>query len=458
MADWERHLVQSRERALEELKELLRIPSLSALPEHRPDVSRAAEWVADRLRRAGLEGVRVIATWGHPLVYGEWLHTSGRCTVLIYGHFDVQPADPLHLWKSPPFEPEVRDGRIYARGASDMKANLLISILAVEALLRTRGQLPVNVKFLLEGQEEIGSPQLPEVVAGNRQLLACDLVLSADGGQWSDDQPALLIGLRGGCGLQINVGGPATDLHSGLFGGMVHNPIHALIRILDSMRSADGKILVEGFCDDIVPLSATDRGHLAAVPFDLADFHQATGAPEPFGEEGYSPLERTWARPTLEINGLWGGFQGEGVKTVIPSEAHAKITCRLVPNQKPERILQLLEVHIKKHEPRGVAVNIEHFGFAARPYSIPADHWGNQAAAAVLRDLYGKDPLYIRMGGSVPICEILRQHLGADTVTLGFGQMDEQFHAPNEFFRLKNFERGPRAWAKLLLRLGDAKS
>jgi acetylornithine deacetylase/succinyl-diaminopimelate desuccinylase-like protein len=458
MADWEKHLLQNRERSLEELKELLRIPSLSALPAHRLDVNRAALWVADRLRRAGLEGVQVIATSGHPVVYAEWLHAPGRCTVLIYGHFDVQPADPLQLWKSPPFDPEVRDDRIYARGASDMKANLLISILAVEALLRTSGKLPVNVKFLLEGQEEIGSPQLPEVVAANRRLLACDLVLSADGGQWSDDQPALLIGLRGGCGLQINVRGPAMDLHSGLFGGMVHNPLHALVRILDSMRSTDGKILVEGFYDDIVPLSPTERAHLAAVPFDQADFHRATGAPEPFGEKGYSPLERTWARPTLEINGLWGGFQGEGVKTVIPSEAHAKITCRLVPDQKPERILQLLRAHVKKQEPPGVTVDIQPFGFAARPYLIPADHWGNQAAAAILREEYGKDPLYIRMGGSVPICEILHEHLGADTVSFAFGQMDEQFHAPNEFFRLKNFERGPHAWAKLLLRLGDAKS
>jgi acetylornithine deacetylase/succinyl-diaminopimelate desuccinylase-like protein len=457
MADWQQHLVQSRERSLEELKELLRIPSLSALPAHKPDVNRAALWVADRLRRAGLQGVQVIATSGHPVVYAEWLHAPGRCTALIYGHFDVQPADPLELWKTPPFEPEVRDERIYARGASDMKANLLISILAVESLLRTNGQLPVNVKFLLEGQEEIGSPQLPAVVAARRPMLACDLVLSADGGQWSLDQPALLIGLRGGCGLQINVRGPATDLHSGLFGGMVHNPLHALVRILDSMRSADGKILVEGFYDDIVPLSAVERGHLAAVPFELTDFHRATGAPEPFGETGYSPLERTWARPTLEINGLWGGFQGEGVKTIIPSEAHAKITCRLVPNQKPERILQLLTAHIKKQEPRGVTVDVQPFGFAARPYLIPADHWGNQTAAAVLREEYGKDPLYIRMGGSVPICEILREHLGADTVTFGFGQMDEQFHAPNEFFRLKNFERGTRAWAKLLLRLGAMK-
>jgi acetylornithine deacetylase/succinyl-diaminopimelate desuccinylase-like protein len=458
MAGWEKHLTQNRERSLEELKELLRIPSLSALPAHKPDVNRAAQWVADRLRQAGLEGVQVISTSGHPVVYAEWLHAPGRCTVLIYGHFDVQPADALELWKSPPFEPQVRDGRIYARGASDMKANLLISILAVEALLRAEGRLPVNVKFLLEGQEEIGSPQLPEVVAANRQLFACELVVSADSGQWSDDQPALLIGLRGGCGLQINVRGPAIDLHSGLFGGMVHNPLHALVHVLDSMRSDDGKILVEGFYDDIVPLSEAERGHLALVPFDQADFYRATGASEPFGESGFSPLERTWARPTLEINGLWGGFQGEGVKTVIPSEAHAKITCRLVPNQKPERILPLLAAHVKKHEPRGVKVDVQPFGFGARPYLIPADHWGNQAAAAVLREEYGKDPLYIRMGGSVPICEILRETLGADTVSFGFGQMDEQFHSPNEFFRLKNFERGSRAWVKLLLRLADAKS
>lgn len=449
------HLETRQAESLSELKELLRIPSISSLPEHAEDVQRAAEWVAERLRTAGIEHVRIMPTGGHPVVYGDWLHAERKPTILIYGHFDVQPVDPLDLWTSLPFEPEVRDGRIYARGASDMKGNLLMSILGVEALLEGEGVLPVNLKFFFEGQEEIGSPQLPDFVAQNRDLFACDLVVSGDGGQWAEDQPSLLIGLKGGCGVQIDVQGAKTDLHSGFYGGAVANPIHALVRILDCMRSPDGKILVEGFYDDVVPLSDADRAGMAEVPFDEETYKASLGVDDLFGEPGYSTLERAWARPTLEVNGIWGGFQGEGVKTVLPNEAHAKITCRLVPDQDPSRIVELLMAHVERHAPPGVKVRTYPLPFLARPYLIPAEHWGNRAAGEVLTDLYGKRPLYVRIGGSVPVCETFLTNLGAYTVSFGFGLEDEQMHAPNEFLRLASFERGRRAWTALLKRLGE---
>jgi len=455
MPAWQSHLQDRQEQSRNELFDLLRIPSISALPEHAEDVQAAAAWVADRLRTAGLEHVEIMPTGGHPVVYGDWLHAGDRPTILIYGHFDVQPVDPLALWTTPPFEPTVRDGRVYARGASDMKGNLLTTILAVEAWLRAEGTLPVNVKFLLEGQEEIGSPQLPDFVRGHRDLLACDLAVSADGGQYSEEEPALLVGLRGGCGLQIDVRGPAADLHSGLYGGAVHNPNHALVRILDSMRSPDGTVLVEGFYDDVVELSAEDRTRIAEVPVDEAAQLDALDIDDFFGEPGYTPVERTWIRPTLEIVGMWGGFQGEGVKTVLPSEAHAKITCRLVPDQDPRRIVELIDAHVQQVTLPGVRVQVTPLAFVAKPYLIPPDHPGNQVAGGVLRDLYGRDPYFIRLGGSVPVCETILTELGAYTVGFGFGLDDENLHSPNEFWRLSSFEKGQHAWGALLGALGE---
>ncbi len=334
---WETYLQEQQPRYQEELLQFLSIPSISALPEHASAVQEAARWVANRLTAAGLENVQTLPTGGHPVVYGEWLHAPGKPTVMIYGHFDTQPADPLELWTSPPFAPEVRDDRVYARGASDDKGNMFVPILAVEALLQTSGALPVNVKFFLEGQEEIGSPQLPAFIARQRDLLACDLVLSADGGQYGEQQPALLIAFKGLAGAQIDVYGASTDLHSGVYGGAVANPIHALAHILDSMRSPEGKILVEGFYDAVVPLSAGDRAAIAAVPFDEQAYKAAIGVDALVAEPGYTPQEHLAGRPTLEVNGIWGGFQGEGTKTVLPNEAHAKITCRLVADQDPLR-------------------------------------------------------------------------------------------------------------------------
>ena len=318
----------------------MRIPSVSSLPEHKEDVARAGEWVATSVREAGLENVQILPTGGHPVVYGEWLRAPGKPTVLIYGHFDTQPVDPLNGWTHPPFAPVIEGDRVYARGASDDKGNMLAPILAVEALLKTEGKLPVNLKVLFEGQEEIGSPQLPSFIASNKDLLACDLVVSADGGQWESDQPNLLVGLRGICALQIDVRGPAHDLHSGGYGGAVQNPVHALVSLLASMRGPDGRILVEGFYDAVRPLADKDRDLIAAVPYDEAEYKERLDVDALFGEEGYTTLERTWARPTLEVNGVWGGFQGAGTKTVLPGEAHAKITCRLVADQDPQTILQ----------------------------------------------------------------------------------------------------------------------
>ncbi|HMO57523.1 MAG TPA: dipeptidase [Roseiflexaceae bacterium] len=439
---------------LAELIDFVRIPSISALPEHAADVAHAAEWVAARLRSAGMQQVQILPTAGHPVVYGEWLHAPGKPTIMIYGHFDVQPVDPLHLWTTPPFEPTVRDGRLYGRGASDDKGNMLVPILAIEALLQAEGTLPVNIKFCIEGQEEIGSPQIPTFVAEHRDLLSCDLVLSADGGQWSETEPVILLGLRGGCGIQIDIRGATTDLHSGMYGGVIQNPIHALTALLATMRGPDGRILVEGFYDQVRTLSDDDRAQIAAVPFDEAAYTGAIGVTGLFGEPGFTPYERAWARPTLEINGIWGGFQGDGVKTVLPNEAHAKITCRLAPDQDPSRIIELLISHVERHAPPGVTTTATPLRFTAKPYLMPADHWGNQQIAAVHRELYGREPYYIRTGGSIPICTILLEQLGVYTANFGFGLDDEGAHAPDEFYRLSSFRFGQQAYVKLLRRLG----
>jgi len=455
MTTWKTYLKKHQARFLDEMLDFFRIPSISALPEHAEDVQRAAEWVANRMRAAGIEEVRVMPTGGHPVVYGEWLHAPGKPTVLIYGHFDTQPVDPLELWTNPPFEPTVRDGRVYARGASDDKGNMLIPILAAEAMLKGAGSLPVNLKFFFEGQEEIGSPQLPDFVAAHRELLACDLVLNADGTQWSEDQPALLVGLKGTCSLRIDLRGAKTDLHSGIYGGAIQNPIHALVRLLDSMRSPEGKILIEGFYDAVIPLSKKDRDQIAAIPFDEVAYKEQLDVDELFGEPGYTTLERAWARPTLEVNGIWGGFQGEGAKTVIPSEAHVNITCRLVVDQEPAKIIELIAAHVEKHTPAGVRVAVRPGPASADPYRIPADHPGNQAAHAVLEELYGKAPYYARLGGSVPICSIFLKNLDAYSVSFAFGLEDECFHAPDEFFRISSFERGQKAYCMLWQRLGE---
>jgi acetylornithine deacetylase/succinyl-diaminopimelate desuccinylase-like protein len=450
MPSWEAYLQERRSQYLEELTEFLRIPSISSLPEHTADVKRAAEWVAVRLKTAGIERVRILPTGGHPVVYGEWLHASDKPTIMIYGHFDTQPVDPIGLWRQPPFEPVIDRDCIYARGASDDKGNMLIPILAAEAMLRSQGMLPVNVKFCFEGQEEIGSPQLPDFIASRQNLLTCDLVLSADGGQWAENQPALQIGLRGICALQLDLRNAKHDVHSGTYGGTFLNPIHALAGLIESMHSPEGKVLVKGFYDDVRLLSSKEQARIAEIPYKESDYKAELGVSALFGEPGYTTYERAWIRPTLEVNGIWGGFQDEGIKTVIPSEAHAKISCRLVPEQQPEKIIELISTHVKKQALPGIELTVRPLSSRAEPYVMPPDHPGNQAAQKVLRALFGKEPYFARMGGSIPICGLLLKHLNAYTVNFAFGLKDENVHAPNEFFRLASFERGQKAYCMIL--------
>ena len=455
MADWKSYLEENKDRYLQELLEFLSIPSVSSLKEHKEDVQKAADWVAARMQAAGLENVQILPTGGHPVVYGDWMHAPDKPTILIYGHFDTQPVDPLELWSRPPFEPEVKDERVFARGASDDKGNMLAPLLAVEAMLNSGGKLPVNVKCFFEGQEEIGSPQLPEFISANRQLLACDLIFSADGGQWDEDQPALMIGLRGLCNLQIDVRAARSDTHSGTFGGTIMNPIHALVRLIDTMHTPQGRIAVAGFYDAVRPLTEAEQAQIAEIPYDEADYKAELGVDELFGEPDHSTYERAWTRPTLEVNGIWGGFQGEGVKTVLPSSAHAKISCRLVPDQDPGQIVNLLSTHIEKHTPPGVKVTIIPNPSTADPYLIPYDHPGNQAAVDVHKELFGKEPYYARMGGSIPVCGIFLKELGAYTVNFAFGLKDENIHGPDEFFRLKSFWRAQLAYGMLLEQLRE---
>jgi acetylornithine deacetylase/succinyl-diaminopimelate desuccinylase-like protein len=450
MSDWQTYLHQEQPRFVQEFLDFCRIPSISSLPEHAEDVRMAARWVEARVRAAGMENVEILETGGHPMVYADWLHAPGKPTVMIYGHFDTQPVDPLSLWDADPFDPQVRDGRVYARGASDDKGGMFAPIVALEALLRSEDGLPVNVKLFFEGQEEIGSPTMGPFVKANAERFACDMVISADGGQWAEDQPSLALAFKGLCALQIDVKGAYRDLHSGMYGGAVANPIHALVHILASMRAADGKILVEGFYDGVRPLTEADRARIAEVPFDEAAYMRGLEIDAVFGEPGYTTIERAWARPTLEINGVWGGFQGDGVKTVLPNEAHAKITCRLVANQTPKQVADAIEAHVRKVAPVGVRVSVTKLENSAMPYEMPFDHPGNRAATAVHRVLYEKDPYYTRTGGSIPVVGMFLEVLDAYTVAFAFGLDDENVHAPNEFYRLSSLERGQRGYALLL--------
>jgi acetylornithine deacetylase/succinyl-diaminopimelate desuccinylase-like protein len=453
MVPWETYVIEHKDQFVSELLELLRIPSISSLPDHKVHVQSAAEWIAARMNEAGIESVQIMRTYGHPVVYGDWLHAPGKPTVLIYGHFDVQPVDPLGLWENQPFEPVIKDGRVYARGASDDKGNLFIPITVTEAMLNTQAGLPVNLKFLFEGQEEIGSPQLPDFISANKALLECDLVLSADGSQWAEDQPALVLGTRGLAAFFIDVKGPDHDLHSGTYGGTVANPIHALVGILASMHDPDGRVTIPGFYDHVRPLSDEEKAQMARVPFDRNAYLRETGSTDLFGEPGYTCYERAWARPTLEINGIYGGFQGSGVKTVLPSTAHAKLTCRLVADQDPSRITDSLVCHVNSVAPAGVTVTAAKTEGGAMPYLVPADHQGMRIAARVLRDLYDTEPYLIRSGGTIPVNSLFLQYLNTYTIVFAFGLRDERVHSPNEFFRLSSFEKGQKAYGTLFNRL-----
>lgn len=454
---YDAYLQRERERHLAELMDFLRIPSISALSAHRPDIERAAQWVADALARSGLENVKILPTGGHPAVYADWLHAPGQPVVLVYGHYDVQPVDPEHLWTTPPFEPSVRDGKLYARGASDDKGQVFLHIKAAETLLRVDGRLPVGMKFLIEGEEEVGSRHLPAFIEAHRDLLAADVVVVSDSPFFARGVPAITTGLRGLAALEVTVRGPRSDLHSGLYGGAVQNPLHALCALLASLHAPDGRVAVAGFYDKVRPLTQAEREQWAALPHDDARLQRELGVPSLFGEPGYTTLERQWARPTVELNGVWGGFTGEGTKTVLPAEAHAKITCRLVPDQEPGEILDLVEAHLRAHLPPGVTLEVRREKGSALPVLTPADHPAVRAARQALREAYGKEPVLIRMGGSIPVVETLGRVLGAPVVLLGFGLPDENFHAPDEHFHLENFDGGLRtlcAYWPLLARSG----
>lgn len=454
--EWQKYLDREQKRFIGELIEFIRIPSVSAKPDNHSDVDAAAEWVAARVRAAGFDDVKVMPTDGHPIVFGQWmLAGSDKPTVLIYGHFDVQPGEPFDQWQSEPFEPEIRDGRIYGRGASDDKGSMLTPILAVEALLKTRGMLPVNVKFFFEGQEEIGSPDLPPFVAANTDRLKADMIFSADGLQWAPDQPQIVDALKGIVKIELVVRGPESDQHSGLHGGGIANPAMALAHLLASMKSADGKITIDGFYDDVIPLPDDLRAGIALVPYDEQSYLAETGAPSTFGEPGFTTRERLWARPTLDVNGLTSGWQGAGSKTVLPAEARAKITCRIVADQTPDAVARVVRSHVEMHCPPGVTAELIAHPGNSEAFLVPADHKATEIAKSVLTEIYGRSPYLTRLGGSIPVMTTLRKTLGVHSVMFGFSHDDENLHAPNEFFRLDAYRKGQTAYVRLLQEIGE---
>jgi acetylornithine deacetylase/succinyl-diaminopimelate desuccinylase-like protein len=437
---------------IEELMEFLRIPTISAVTQHQPDMRRGAEWTAEALRKAGLEHIEIMQTAGHPVVYGDWLHASGKPTVLVYGHYDVQPADPLELWETPPFEPVVRDGKIFARGATDDKGQLFLHVKAVEAFLKSSGSLPVNIKFCIEGEEEIASLHLPPFVEKHREKLKADVVSLSDTQLYGPGKPALMYGLRGLAAFEIVAQGANSDLHSGLYGGGVQNPLHALTRLLSSFHDEEGRVAVEGFYDKVMDLSAKEREAFKQVERDESKVRSELGISTLFGEKGYSFFEQTTARPTLEITTLTGGFQGEGIKPIIPNRAVAKVACRLAAAQVPDEVMDVIEKHIKKHTPGGVTFRMNRL-LRGNPFVTPIDHPTMIAAASAYEEAYGTVPVYMRSGGSIPIVEVLGRVLDAPVVMLGFGLPGENLHAPNEHFHLENWHKGlstiSRFWLKL---------
>ncbi|WP_187385777.1 dipeptidase [Gorillibacterium timonense] len=447
--DYQTYFSENREKHLAELQEWLRIPSISALSAHKPDMQKAASWLADKLLAAGMEHVEIHQTAGHPILYADHLHAPGKPTILVYGHYDVQPVDPLNLWQSPPFEPEIRDNKLYARGATDDKGQLFLHVKALEAILKLEGKLPVNVKLCIEGEEEITSPNLYGFVDENSDKLAADAVLISDTELLGPDKPAICTGLRGLCSLDVDLTTANTDLHSGTFGGGVPNALHALVELLSTLHTADGRVNVAGFYDDVPDLSPEMRAELARKEFDEEALKRDLGLDELFGEAGYTYVERTGARPTLELNGVYGGFQGEGTKTVIPKEAHAKITCRLVGRQDPQDILDKLERHIKAHTPVGAKVSVLQRE-KGNPFTIDPSLPILQKAADAFEHVYGTRPVFTKDGGSIPIVENMSRVLNIPVVLMGFGLPDENLHAPNEHFHLENFDKGLQTIVRFL--------
>ena len=446
-ADLDAWLTEHDARIRAELDEFLRIPSVSARSEHRTDMVRAADWLAQSMAQVGLQAT-VVPTAGHPIVLGEWRGTAGAPTVLVYGHYDVQPVEPLDLWTSPPFEPTVRDGRLYARGSVDDKGQLFLHLKALEAHLAVRGTLPVNVVVLAEGEEEVGSEHLEAFVREQAARLRCDAVVISDSAMFAPGVPSILSSLRGMAYLQIDVRGPQGDLHSGSYGGAVVNPAMALARILATLHDADGRIAIPGFHDAVREWPAAVRAQMRELPFADETLREETGVPALGGEAGYTTLERLWTRPTCEVNGLLSGYTGEGAKTVLPATAMAKLSCRLVPDQDPQEIARLVDEHVQRVKPEGVTVTVRHL-HGGRPWRADLGGPLYDAAREALEAAFGRAPVVTGEGGSIPVVGDFERILGAPVLLVGFGLPGENAHAPDEWISVENLEKGMRAMATL---------
>lgn len=440
MQAWNDYQTKNKERFLNELLELLRIPSISAKGEHKADMIACAEAVKQRLEEAGVDKAAIYTTEGHPVVFAEKIIDAAKPTVLVYGHYDVQPADPLNLWSSGPFEPVIKDGKIFARGSCDDKGQFYMHVKALETLVHTN-TLSTNIKFIIEGEEEIGSPNLAKFVSSHKDLLKADVILISDTAMISMDNPSIDIGVRGLSYIEVEVTGPNRDLHSGVYGGAVANPITILAKMIASCHDENNHITIPGFYDDVVESSTAERKLMAEAPFDENEYKKDLGVKELWGEKGYTSNERTGIRPTLELNGIWGGYTGEGAKTVLPAKAHAKISARLVPNQSSGKITEKLLNYFKSIAPAGVTVKAEeHHG--GEPYMTPIDSSGYKAAAKAIEATFGKSPIPVRGGGSIPICALFEKELGVKIVFLGFGLDSDNLHSPNEKYDLFNFYKG----------------
>ncbi|MES2789880.1 MAG: dipeptidase [Planctomycetota bacterium] len=451
----ETYLQQNSERFVSELSELLRIPSVSADSAFKADVRRAAQLVDQQMRQAGMT-TEIVETPGNPIVVGTLTQTPGAPTLLIYGHYDVQPPDPLEQWITPAFEPTIRDGKIYARGATDDKGQMLTHIKAIEAWTKTVGKLPVNVKVIVEGEEEVGSRNLDDFLAARREQLACDVIVVSDTSQYAPGIPAITYGLRGIIAAEVILRGPRQDLHSGIFGGSITNPVNTLAKLVASLHDEQGRVQIPGFYDDVDPLTAEERQQFAALPFDEGAFFESVGVSAGWGETGFTSTERRWARPTCDVNGITGGYQGEGPKTIIPAWARAKITCRMVPNQNPDKIVQSLEAHLRAQCRPGTTLEFtSDHGAAGLVFDTSSEYM--QAASRAIAAAFGREPVFIREGGSIPIVKTFKEILGADTLLLGWGQNTDNLHSPNEHFTLADFHHGIHASARLMWELGGRK-
>ena len=446
--DLSRYLDENQDRFVAELSESLRIPSVSAQPEHRDDVKRCAEHLAERLRKLGMTRVMVEPTAGHPIVYGEWMGAPGKPTALLYGHYDVQPPDPLELWKTPPFVPTVRDGKLFARGAVDDKGQVFMHLNAIDAHMKLNGGLPINLKVVIEGEEEVGSESLEKFLVERRSELDADVIVVSDTAMLGPDQPALCYALRGILYTEIEVQGPASDLHSGHYGGAVANPANVLSAIIAALKDGDGRITVPGFYDRVRPWTAADREAFRKLPFDEPAYLGAAGAPEPSGEKGYTTLERISVRPTLDVNGIWSGYIGEGAKTVLPGVAQAKVSMRLVPDQDPEELFGRFEAYLQKLAPPSVRLKVRNH-HTALPFIMDPNHPMLDAARRALARVWPKAPAMVREGGSIPVMSTFQKTHGLPCILMGFGLDDDQVHAPNEKFSLSSYFGGTKSVAFL---------